>query len=232
MNNKVPGDGKLVIKAGSDSSFSGSVEIPFKIDPYDIAVQGNAYNMTDISSDAIKNKGRIFIGADDAFSAGARPVVKVYQYDATGTVRKEIPLNKNELSITAKDKYNVVNLKSDKNGLIKFPESGLDVNIRVLDKSQKAKKLEITDGDYIVNQAAKKGLAFTGRGVCPSVTKVRATMPDGTTKELELSKNQFSVDYVNNVKAGTAKVIITALGSSNDAVSGKQSFSFKIIDQK
>ncbi len=232
-NNKVPGDGKLVIKAGSDSSFSGSVEIPFKIDPYDISVQGNAYNMTDISSDAIKNKGRVFFEADDAFSAGAKPVVRAYQYDPTGTLRKEIPLNNNELSITAKDDKNyVVNLRSDKVGMIKFPDKGVDISLRVLDKSQKARKLEITDGDFITKEASKKGIAFTGRGICPTVTMVRATMPDGTTRELELSKKQFSVDYVNNVKAGTAKVIITAIGSSNDAVSGKQSFNFKIVDQK
>ncbi len=75
-------------------------------------------------------------------------------------------------------------------------------------------------------------MPFTGRYVSPSVTEVKAVMQDGSEKTL--TQGQFTVDYENNVKAGTAKMIIRAVGGSGDgeAVSCRQEFRFKIVNQK
>ncbi len=104
--------------------------------------------------------------------------------------------------------------EADKKGIVDFGSNGTEISVRVLKAEQKAKKLEIAAGDLI--DVSKQGAKFTGRPIRPSVTKVRATMKDGSVKEL--NEGEFFVDYESNVSAGKAKAIVYALRKSDDAV--------------
>ena len=224
-------EGILVVTAEKESPFTGTAKIPLKIVRYDLSkLQGKNFDLYDASKEAIKNSEKVFIYAEDVYSESSVPNVVVYQYDATGMQRKLITLDKKRLSppVNKGGSGYVVTLnnEADKMGIVDFGSKGTEIPVRVLNKEQKAKKLEITEGDFI--EVSEKGAKYTGRAICPSVNKVRATMKDGTVRELE--KDEFFVDYESNVSAGRAKVIVYALGKSepSEAVGGKQVFTFKI----
>jgi len=222
-NNKIPGKGELTVKANADAPYSGKASIDFQIDAYDMVKdQKEKYLLEDISLNAVDNADRVFGLVEDAFSENDKPVVKLYQYDAMGISRKEVALDKSSLKIEKKGEGRyVVNIKADKDGLIKFPAEGIDLPVRVLDSSKKVKTIEITKGTWVDKNFATQGAAYTGRNICPTVTEVRA---DGKT----LSANDFSVDYEDNVRVGTAKVTVRVKGSSSDPLSGVKTFNFKI----
>ncbi|MCR4924302.1 MAG: hypothetical protein K5931_09890 [Lachnospiraceae bacterium] len=221
-NNTKTGKADLFVKALNTSNFSGSCTLEdfviinkYKVDK-DIEPIDMVTSEADLISKRESRANKIFAKVKDAKGNG-KPAFKLYQYDAYGIGLKAVKLTKDNYKI---EKDHIV-LSGD-NELLEFGE---DVKIPYNTYDLSPKKLQLQSGGKSLGS-----FKYSGECIQPEVGNLIITLQDGKT--LEVGSDSYSVEYLNDVKAGSGKAIVRLHytdTTSNKVYGGSYSFGYKIV---
>ncbi len=228
-NNSKVGGADLILKAAKNSNFKGNYKFKdfitlnkISIDPA-VPVIDRVGDTGLLTSQRETRANNVYAQVTDAIGS-KKPALKLYQYDAWGINRKEIRLSAGNISTG--DGY--FELSGD-NPYLEFlddPSDSTDEKGRITfgKYDQKPKKVVLSGrkslGDY----------KYTGECVQPDIGELELTLPSGNV--VKVGSDCYSVDYINDVKAGTAKAVVRLAykdESSGISYGGTCIFIYKIV---